>query len=214
MITRVGAKFREARIRQRLTLEKVSESTKIRKEFLEAIESGEYKVIPSSAYAYGFVRNYAQFLDLPEDHMIALFKREYDVSKNYEVLPKGLPKMDNIPMKGIRIGRNPLIIFGILIFIVLFILFQYKDAIFSPQLNVYQPKDKSEISSSEVEVRGSTDANSVVYVDNNLVSVDNDGNFRKVIAVFPGKSMITIKSVNRFGRESIDQRHILVKTGY
>lgn len=210
---KIGAKFQEARIKKGLTLDEISKITKIRKEFLEAIENGEYKRLPSSAYAYGFVRNYAKFLGLDENKTISLFKREFDSDGTFEVLPK-FATQDEISFKKLRIGRNFILAFGIFIILIFFILFQYKDAIFNPTLKVASPKEGETISSSDLQVSGITDPNSVVYVENQLVSLDSEGNFKKTITVFPGKNLIDIKSVNRFGKQSEVKRHINVKLAY
>ena len=50
---RVGQLLRDERVRKRLTIEEVAKATKIRTNFLSAIEKGEYKKLPSSAYAQG-----------------------------------------------------------------------------------------------------------------------------------------------------------------
>lgn len=210
---KIGAKFQEARIKKGLTLDEISKITKIRKEFLETIEDGEYSKLPSSAYAYGFVRNYAKFLGLDENKSIALFKREFDSDGTFEVLPKFVAG-DEISFKKLRVGRNFILAFGIFIILIFFIFFQYKDAIFNPTLKVASPKEGETVSSSGFQVSGITDPNSVVYVQNQLVSVESDGNFKKTITVFPGKSTIDIKSVNRFGKQSEVKRHIEVKLTY
>ena len=80
-MTRVGEKLYEERIKKGYTLEEVSKATKIKVHFLQAIEKGDYKKLPSGTYAQGFVKNYAGFLKLPEHEMLALFKREYDEEK-------------------------------------------------------------------------------------------------------------------------------------
>lgn len=197
-----------------MTLDEVSQVTKIKKEFLEAIEKGEYSLLPSSAYAYGFVRNYAKFLGLNEEQSIALFKREFDEEKVFEVLPKNFSRNDDIALLRFRIGRNFLFIFILLAFILLFIFLQFKDAIFTPPLNIDTPKEGSTVYAPDLAVKGSTDSNSVVYVEGQLVSVDSDGNFHKTISIFPGKNIIEIKSINRFGKQREIQRHINVKSGY
>jgi len=210
---KIGAKLKESRIKKDLTLEEISQDTKIRKEFLEAIENGEYRRLPSSAYALGFVRNYAKFLGLDENHSIALFKREFDSEKSFEVLPK-FSAGSEISFKKLRVGRNLILFIGILTFIIFFIFFQYREAIFNPMLQVASPKEGETISSQDLQVLGKTDPNSVVYVENNLVSLDSEGNFKKIITVFPGKSVLNIKSVNRFGKQTEVKRHINVEPVY
>jgi peroxiredoxin len=103
---------------------------------------------------------------------------------------------------------------AVFIFIGGFIFFQYKEAIFNPKLNISSPKENQTIIGTDLEIKGSTDSNSTVYVDDELVSVDDFGNFKKIITVFPGKTTVVIKSSNRFGKQSEVERHINVKPGY
>lgn len=207
---KVGQKLKEVRIRRGLALEDVERATKIKIAFLEALEKGEYAKLPSSAYAAGFVKNYSIFLGLPLRETLALFRREFDERKVYKVLPESFAKRDEFSTKRIPVR---MIIVGILFFFTLFgyIIFQYKYAIINPVLTVSSPKEKEVITSSDVKVLGETDPNVTVYVNNIAVSLDENGHFKKTISVFPGKEVITIKAVSRFGKETIIKRQIEVK---
>ncbi|MBL8051477.1 MAG: DUF4115 domain-containing protein, partial [Anaerolineales bacterium] len=48
-----------------------SDETRIRQIFLQALESDDYSVMPSAAQGRGFLRNYAEYLDLNIDELIA-----------------------------------------------------------------------------------------------------------------------------------------------
>ncbi len=210
---KVGQKFQEARIAKDLTLEDVSKSTKIKKQFLEAIEKGEYEKLPSVTYAQGFVRNYARFLEMPEAETLALFRREFDEEKSLKVLPSGFAKTKEFPVSRFKVKQT--IIFGLLIcFVILaYIIFQYRGALVNPSLTVSSPLENSQIDSSVVTVTGKTDPNATVYVSNYQVTVDNNGVFSKVINVFPGKTTLTVTAVNPFGKQTTIKRDIEVKPG-
>jgi cytoskeletal protein RodZ len=208
---RVGEKFLEERRRKGYLLEEVSKATKIRISFLQAIEKGDYKKLPSSTYAHGFVRNYARFLGLPESEMLALFKREYDEDSFIKVLPEGLAKDEDFALSKFKITQPLKILFLILIVLLIYIVFQYRSAIFNPMLSVSSPKQNSVISSQTIEVVGKTDPNTTVYVNSEPADLDKNGNFKKTIKVFPGKVKITVKSVNNFKRTTILERQIEVK---
>ena len=60
----IGAKLRHAREQRRLTLEQVSETTKVRPHYLQALENDDLSAISSAAQARGFLRIYAGFLGL------------------------------------------------------------------------------------------------------------------------------------------------------
>src|SRR5262245_8324363 len=64
MTASVGARLREARELRRLSLQQASELTKLRIHYLQALETDDYSAIPSAAQSRGFLRLYADFLDL------------------------------------------------------------------------------------------------------------------------------------------------------
>src|SRR5512135_233181 len=66
----IGARLREARELRRLTLQQVSETTKLRIHYLQALENDDYSAIPSAAQARGFLRIYAEFLELGPDSLV------------------------------------------------------------------------------------------------------------------------------------------------
>lgn len=208
---RVGERLQEKRIRRGLAIEDVSKATKIRVSFLSALEKGDYKNLPSSTYSYGFVRNYAKFLGLPEEETLALFKREYDEEKFQKVLPDGLVAGKDFPLRRIRFGQTLKIVSLIFLVFIFYILFQYRYAILNPPLDVSSPLEGGAVSSQKVLVAGKTDSNATVFVNNETASVDKNGKFKKNINVFSGKVKITVKSVNKFGRTTIVERNIEVK---
>jgi cytoskeletal protein RodZ len=59
-----GTILRAHREEKKLTLEQVSHETKIRLNYLQAIENDQLSVLPSLAQARGFIRLYANFLGI------------------------------------------------------------------------------------------------------------------------------------------------------
>lgn len=71
----IGQQLKQEREARYLTLEKASEETRIRRVFLQALEADDYSVMPSAAQGRGFLRNYAAYLELNVDEMIAEIQR-------------------------------------------------------------------------------------------------------------------------------------------
>lgn len=207
----IGQEFAEERKRKDLTIADVSKATKIKEEFLYAIEKGDFKALPSSAYAYGFVRNYAKFLGLPVEKSLALYRREFDEKKNIEVLPRGFsnPK-EYVPPK-YRFGRSAALLAFLFVVVAGFLVFQYRAAVFNPSLHIDFPKENQNINSLVVQVRGKTDPASTLLIDNRQVPIDSDGSFKKEVTVFPGESVISFSVENKFGRITTVTRKIFVK---
>lgn len=70
-----GARLREKRESQGITLEQVEAETKIRKLYVEALENENFSILPPQVYAVGFVRRYAKMLNLDGDALSKEFKQ-------------------------------------------------------------------------------------------------------------------------------------------
>jgi cytoskeletal protein RodZ len=202
-------RLKEARIQRKLTIQQAAAATKIKPHFLEAIERGAYNELPSAAYARGFVRNYAEFLGLPKAQTSALFKRDFDEKKVVKVLPDGMVKKQEFPLRRINL-RRIILAGGILTLLIGFLFFQTRAVLFAPSIAITSPKEGSTVS-KEVLVKGKTDNSATITVNNDPVFVNNNGEFAKKIALFPGQSKIIIKAKNRLGKESTLIRSVRVE---
>lgn len=209
---RVGQRLQEERKKQGFTIEQVAKATKIRSSFLEALEKGDYKVLPSSAYVQGFIKNYAEFLGLPIRDTLALFRREFDEREFLGVLPSSFTKQEGVRLPGFRLRLTSIAFLLGVFFILGFIFYEYRSAFFNPPLSVTSPAENAKITTQVVTVIGKTDPNNIVTINDLPVFVDSDGGFKKDLTVFDGNTTITAKVVNSFGRKSILVRHIIVVT--
>ncbi len=71
----IGQRLKREREARYLTLERASAETRIRSVFLSALEADDYSVMPSAAQGRGFLRNYAEYLALDIDELIAEIQR-------------------------------------------------------------------------------------------------------------------------------------------
>lgn len=210
---KAGEKLKEERLKKNLSLEDISKTTKIKTIFLQYIEEGLYQKLPSASYATGFVKNYAHALGLPEKEIMALFRREFDEEKIYKVLPTGFEQEENFSNTRFKNKRFLVLMFTIFILFILYILFQYRYAFINPPLEVYTPKENQVINSSSIKITGKTDSNSTVYINKDLINIDQNGNFDKTITVFPGNTTVLIKTVSKFMKQTEKRIDIVVKGG-
>ena len=70
MTQTIGQRLKAEREEQRLTLEKVFEATRIRVQYLQALEEDDLSVMPSPVQARGYLRNYAEYLGFDVDKML------------------------------------------------------------------------------------------------------------------------------------------------
>ena len=82
-----------ARERKGVDLYRAERDTKIRARYLAALERGEYRELPGDVYTKGFLRNYALYLGLDAEEVVAQWRRE---------------RPDNTPSKSVLTVPRPI----------------------------------------------------------------------------------------------------------
>lgn len=76
-MTDVSGVLRAARERAGLSVEDISARTKIKPNFLQAIERGEFEQLPGQFFARAFLRTYAREVQLSPDEIVAAYDARY-----------------------------------------------------------------------------------------------------------------------------------------
>ncbi len=69
-----GESLKQERELRGITLEEISQHTKVHVRFLEAIEHDDLDALPAKAFAKGFLRAYARMIGLDEEQVITNFE--------------------------------------------------------------------------------------------------------------------------------------------
>ena len=94
----VGEILQAEREKQRLAIKDVENAISIRAHYLNAIEEGNYEIVPGEVFLKGFIRNYADFLGLNGPEMVDAYRRQGRSSKNIVSITaelSNLMEMDN-----------------------------------------------------------------------------------------------------------------------
>lgn len=71
----VGEILRAERVKKSLSIKDVESAISIRALYLNAIEEGNYSIIPGEVYLKGFIRNYATFLGLNPQEIMEIYRQ-------------------------------------------------------------------------------------------------------------------------------------------
>lgn len=205
---KIGDIFRERRLSKKLLADDVERETKIKKEFVLAIEKHQWDSLPEFAVVTGFVKNLASFLGVDTFQAVALLKRDYP-PKKLMINPK--PDIEKraffwTPRISFLIGSG---LFALVIF--LYLIFQYRNFVRPPYLVVDSPTEGETLDVGLLTVYGKTDAEASVLVNDQPTLVSEDGVFSAEIAVISETKQIVVKAVSRSGRESSVTRNVIVK---
>lgn len=98
-----GDKLRREREMRGITLAEISESTKISKRWLQALEDEQFSQLPGGVFNRGFVRAYARFLGINEEQAVA----DYVAASNEQPPPEDKFPLDIHEKKSDSPPLNP-----------------------------------------------------------------------------------------------------------
>ncbi len=208
----VGEILKKARLEKNLDYDVVEKRTKIRKKFLAALEKNDWSSLPSPTYIKGFIRNYSRFLGLKPEEMVAIFRRHYTGEEKSKPLPDNISQPLHEPF--FRITSQKIIIASTILFIILFsgyLFIQYRAFTGEPALTVITPKEGEILKSTTVSVRGETDRDATLYINNQKTSIDSSGAFHQDVILNPGINTLLIESESKLGKKSKLTRTIQIE---
>ena len=140
----IGDKLRSQREQKGYSIEQIARDTNIAKRYLEALEAEDFSVFPGDPYLIGFLRNYADYLGIEPDDMVALYK-------NFQIQSQPLP-LEELLIK--RDKRPIFLILGAVLIVAVLIVGGY----FLFPL-IFPPRDRS--ISTEPETNLQTDSGTI-----------------------------------------------------
>jgi len=208
----VGQTLRDEREKQFYSIEDIEKHTKIRKELLEALEADDYAKLPPATFIQGFIKNYARFLNMDSEKMLALFRRDFEAKKH----PPRIMESFKSPLQNRGFRLTPSRILGLVVALVIFsffgyLWFEYNQFVGAPNLVVVTPADQQSVDIPQVTVEGQTDPEIKVEVNNQDVGVDNLGHFREDIKLSASTNRIIITATSKFGKTATIERTVFVR---
>ena len=200
--------LKEKRQGKNISLEKLSEITKIQLYHLEALEAGHFEKLPPSVYRAGIFKRMAKFLGVDEVEFMEAYKKEI------ELFPAAAPNPSDInfsfqigdapPKKNYYfiLTPNKLIFLGgglLLLFLSMYIWYQFNFLIGPPNLAIDRKEDfvtKEDI----FLVNGKTDSGIDLTINGEKMYVASNGSFKKEVRLADGVNIVEVKAINSFGK--------------
>jgi cytoskeletal protein RodZ len=207
---RIGDLLKEKRKERNLTIEQIAEITKIRAEYLRALEESDYKSFPSEVYLKGFLKNYAKYLGINSDQTLALYRRDNIITTKKE--KKELFGKLKDRLSKIVITPNRLIILLVIVLIIgvaMYLSTYIGKVLKKPVITMSSPIDITAegeytytTNKENVELIGTIDVNSKVLINGEEVGPATTTSFNKSFILSDISNKIIIKAISPFGRES------------
>lgn len=104
---RLGTILKEARETRKLAVRDVARETNMIPRYITALENEDYSQFPGETYALGFLRSYAEYLQLDTDHLLNLY-RGLQIDQSQTPLRELTRPTTALP----SIDRNVVVLFG------------------------------------------------------------------------------------------------------
>ncbi|MGM9986488.1 MAG: helix-turn-helix domain-containing protein, partial [Bacillaceae bacterium] len=120
-MTELGQVLKQTREEKKITLDELQELTKIQKRYLQAIEDGNYSILPGDFYVRAFIKQYADAIGLNHDEVMQNFKHEVPQpftqdEQQEEKVSRVKKQQDAMPRKSSKVfDYMPQIIIGLII---------------------------------------------------------------------------------------------------
>lgn len=210
----LGEKLQNQRKRLNLNLEKISEKINVPLKYLVALENGDYKNLPANIYSKNFLKKFLRTLKLPEEPLIEQFLEErnsfniLNQNKGADNFVARVAKRNLLDMPKIIRTLSVILVVAALLG---YLGFEIKDIVTPPKLAIFEPQDNLVISGSTAVIRGQTEKEARILINNQEVLSDPEGNFEKSLQLQSGINTIKITAKKKHSRENIIYKNILVE---
>lgn len=193
---RASTILESARLDRELEFAEISKKTKIPLRYLIAFENENTKEFPGEPYCSLMVKDYADFLGLNGEELLSLFRRDYD---------RRTPPAAH---RRFWFSLTPQFAFTAFISILglifaAYLISEYLKFNRPPYLKINWPQDFTQ---NSIEISGVTNPESTVKINNSLVIVDANGNFKKSLEISTDEAKIIVEAKSPAGVVTTDEK--------
>lgn len=202
----LGRLLRNTRMKHKVKINHVAQFTNIKPSYIEAIENDQWHQLPSLSYAKNFIITYAKFLELDTQKIANRFDIETNHSTQTDTPPESKPNKKLIVTSKTLIQ---ILALTIIIAIGIFTYLQINHFSQIPKLDISEPADFTQVAVNKIEIKGQTDPENLIYINDQSLTTDKNGNFSAPVQLQSGYNIVKITAENKIGR-SITATKVIV----
>lgn len=208
----VGELLQEERLKHQVSITELAKRTRIRKEYLEALEANEFTKLPAATFVKGYIKMYASTFHFDYEPVLALLRRDFRESAKGTLVPQEfLTPILKKRRYSTPVALTVLVLALIFITILSYIGYQWYQFQQPPQVTVTQPKEFATVG-QQTQVTGTTLPDAIVSIDDQPVALKPDGSFMQdVDFAKKGVTTITIMVKDSRGKTTTVERHVQVE---
>jgi cytoskeletal protein RodZ len=189
---KVSTLLQNARLDRDLTILEVAAKLKVPGKYLQALDQGDSNHYPPEPYCSLYIKDYAEFLGLNGEEILALFRRDYYQKRTTKkIQPKNL----------LAFTPQAFFLSALAVSLIAFVFYltsEYLRFNHPPRLEVNWPQ--AALTSDTFELQGETDPESTVRVNQDLIIVDPQGKFTKKISLSSPQTPVVVEAKSPAGK--------------
>ncbi len=185
----------DARNEKGLSLSEVEKETRIRAEYIDALENSRYQDLPADVYVRGILKNYAAFLNLDFDEVVRLYRKDGVISGVSQEDMRQTPPYER-KSKVVFLGKLSI---GALTFFACavigwYLFSQYRVLNAAPILLLENPVEETLlVSNPDIVLSGRTELSAKLFLNDQEVSISGDGSFKIPFQLQSGENSIEFR---------------------
>ncbi len=97
-------------------------------------------------------------------------------------------------------------IFGVILF---FAYLKTANLVDGPKINILSPSEAMVYEDNFIEIKGSAERISKIYLNDRQIFTDTEGYFREPLLLFAGYNILTLRAEDQFGRTVVKKLHVV-----
>ncbi len=207
---RLSDQIKTAREERSLDLPSISKLTRIPEKYLEALESGNYDLLPKAkSHRVAYVRELAKIYQLSPTKCLEQFDNEFGCADTHTGHP--LRGINLFPFASISIFVRNIAAFSLVLIFSGYLIWQVRGILQPPNLAIYSPSEGYVVNGSHTFIEGQTERETKLTVNGAEVMVTEEGKFSTQIDLKAGVNTIQVSATKKHGKTTTITRHIVVK---
>jgi cytoskeletal protein RodZ len=208
----IGEILKQEREFHRLTLDELAKKTRIRSEYLQALESNQFDGLPSATFVKGYIRTYGQIFGFDYQPLLRMLRRDYKESARGQLVPREfITPVLRRPARGTPITYLMVALAVVMVTLLSYVGFQWYQLQLPPPIEISSPEN-NQVVGPQITLSGWTESDVVVTINTQPVTVQPDGSFETELSLTrEGLTTISVEAVDRRGKTNLVQRTVNVK---
>ncbi len=208
----VGELLQDERLKHAITIAELARRTRIRAEYLEALEQNQFDKLPAATFVKAYIKIYASIFEFDYQPLLRLLRRDFKESAKGTLVPQEfltpvLKKRTFVTPVALTVAALGLIFACIIAYIG----FQWYKFQLPPEVTITAPEEFSVVG-PQTRVEGTTEPDAIVTVDSQPVSLQPDGSFSAEASFLKeGVGTISIEVRDGRGKTTKIERNVQVQ---